>query len=308
VSSATLPSLSWSRRHQLGPRLRRRFARAARRGAALLPHAEVARLGDAELLDELRRRARRADRAGADLFASFAADAMPVRELDYGRVPLRLRVTSPWVWSRLRSVEKEPFTVEWIEHSVQTDDVFYDIGANVGAYALIAAQRTENVFAFEPSPATYRDLAENVVLNGCDSNVTTLPLALWSETRLLSLDARSREPGAARHRLLEDAPSGSVVGASLDDLVERVGLPTPTHAKIDVDGAEYEVLVGAERTLRRREWRSLLIELDAAETDRNVAVRALLDDAGFDSSERHAAEPKVPGRERHVAYWTFSRS
>ena len=94
----------------------------------------------------------------------------PVGELDYARHRIELLVSSPEIRVRLRSVEKEPFTVEWIERSIKPGDVFYDIGANVGAYSLIAAKVTGNgarIFAFEPSAATFHDLSRNILHNGC---------------------------------------------------------------------------------------------------------------------------------------------
>lgn len=102
----------------------------------------------------------------------------------------------------------------------------------------------------------------------------------------------------------------TILGARLDDLVEHFGLPVPTHAKIDVDGYELEVLDGAERTLACPEWRSILIELDPAATGRNRAVTSLLTNAGFAPLRRHETTGTARRRERDahpVAYWTFVR-
>src|SRR5262249_39850053 len=157
--------------------------------------------------------------------------------MDYARHPIQLLLSSTEMGVRLVSAEKEPFTVEWIEQSIKPGDVFYDIGANVGAYSLIAAKNTRNrarVFAFEPSPASYVDLSRNVALNGCEESVTPLPFALWSRSELVFLASgvtvagtRSRPniAGAAQHRISRHFDSGEeasvpVVGIPLDDLVE----------------------------------------------------------------------------------------
>ena len=244
----------------------------------------------------------------------------PVRELDYARYPIELVVSAPEAARRLYSVEKEPFTVEWIERSIKPGDVFYDIGANVGAYSLIAAKVTANrarVFAFEPAAPSFRDLSRNVLTNDCGRSVTPLPIALWSESGMLPFTLKSLGGGAARHRageteLASEKPlTGRVVALRLDDLVEWFDVPVPTHAKIDVDGYELEVLRGAERTLTRPEWQSIIIELDAEETERNRAISALLAEAGFDHRFRHTRRPseRFPHPERRPdIYWTFTRA
>jgi FkbM family methyltransferase len=242
---------------------------------------------------------------------------MPTRELDYKRHGIKLVLSSPTIALRLGAAEKEPFTVEWIERSVRAGDVLYDIGANVGAYSLIAAKVTGNrarVFAFEPSPPTFNDLVRNVLLNRCATSIVPLPLALWSETRLLSLTLRSLDPGAAKHRIHSLYSGGpvteTILAVRLDDLVERFRLSVPTHAKIDVDGPELEVLRGATRTLSRPEWRSIIIELDRDDTDRNDQVIRLLAEHGFvhGSPQRHVPSRRYPAPDQraHVS-WIFDR-
>jgi len=243
----------------------------------------------------------------------------PVCDLDYAPHRIQLLVSSSEIGIRSISVEKEPFTVEWIETEIRPGDVFYDIGANVGAYSLIAAKATGNaarVFAFEPSASSFHDLSRNVLLNECAESVIPLPFALWSDTRPIAFTASSPASGAAHHRAEGTLPSGepdtvAVFGVRLDDLVERLGLPAPTHAKIDTDGYELDVLRGAERALARPEWRSIIVELDREETDRSVEIKALLADAGFDAGRRHErlATPHFPEPEgRPDVYWTFTRA
>jgi FkbM family methyltransferase len=251
----------------------------------------------------------------------------PPRTLDYGPHQIRLLVSSTEIGVRLVSAEKEPFTVEWIEQSIEPGDVFYDIGANVGAYSLIAAKTTANqarIFAFEPSPSSFLDLSRNVALNDCARSIVPLPFALWSCNELLTLApgqtvagaiSRPDISGAAEHRVdhrssNDEAGSVTIVGVPLDEVVERLGLPAPTHAKIDTDGYEVDVLLGAERTLARPQWRSIIIELDREETPRNDEIRTLLADAGFGTHRRHArvSSPAFPDPEhRPDVYWTFSR-
>ena len=300
--------------------------RGRRRPGALILGA----FKDDVVVGDFARRLSLSDGRGAEVLAKLAGQIRPkaagalverlapTAELDYARHRIRLLVSSPQIVKRLASVEKEPFTVDWIERSIRPGESFYDIGANVGPYSLIAAKATGNrarIFAFEPSPSSFRDLAHNVLLNGCADSIVPLPIALWSESHLLSFSLRSSSSGAARHRVGGDPSCGGqlseqVIGVRLDDLVEAFGLPVPTHAKIDVDGGELEVLRGATRTLARSEWRSIIVELDPEETDRNREIKTLLAEAGFDSGRRHDRESSRrwpdPSRRKDV-YWTFTR-
>jgi FkbM family methyltransferase len=289
--------------------------------------AIAARLAEASSAETAQVLAGLIERLSVESVGAVMEKLPPSRQMDYARHPIRLVVSSTEINVRLTSAEKEPFTVEWIERSLEPGQVFYDIGANVGAYALIAAKTTANrarVFAFEPSPASFLDLSRNVALNDCGESVVPLPLALWSRTELLTLVAgttvagtpsRPAIPGAAQHEIhaatsSDDEESATIIGVPLDDLVGRFGLPVPTHAKIDTDGYELEVLLGAERTLVRKEWKSLTIELDREETSRNDEIRKLLAEAGFETQRRYARRPTpaFPDPEsRPDVYWTFSR-
>jgi len=315
----------------------RSFALPRGRRSSLLVKTRLAALGDDALVSEVATRlnrsktsavliARLAERVHAKEAGQLVEGLTHVRELDYSRHSIKLVVSSAAIAKRLGSVEKEPFTVEWIEQSLKAGDVFFDIGANVGPYSLIAAKFTEGrakVFAFEPAASSYSDLARNVALNDCTQSVIPVPIALWSKTGLLSMRLRSLEAGAARHRLGGDLSqvgphTRSVLGVRLDDLVDRFGVPVPTHAKIDVDGYELEVLRGAERTLARPEWQSIIIELEREETEGNQVIKSLLAHnqalcaqsrcgiRGYSGAEAWTRRPShpPPGYDEHRPYST----
>lgn len=286
--------------------------------------------GDEDLLRELVKRlsessaedaagllARLVEQTRIDAIGMLMEQLPPACDLDYAPHPIKLLVSSSQIGLRSISVEKEPFTVEWIERSVKPGDVFYDIGANVGAYSLIAAKATGSgarIFAFEPLPSSFHDLSRNVFLNGCAESVVALPLALWSDNTPLSLAPTSPVSGAAQHHISgygsEEPGVVTILGVRLDDLVERFGLPSPTHAKIDTDGYELDVLRGAEQTLVRPEWRSIIVELDRGETKRNREIKRLLADAGFDAGQQHERlpSPNFPHAQgRPDIYSTFTR-
>lgn len=191
--------------------------------------------------------------------------------------------------TRLRSCSKEPDTVRWIQ-GFAPGDVFYDIGANVGAYSLVAGSSFEGkvrVIAFEPGFPNFPQLCRNIALNGLQGTITALPLALSDRTEIASFHYSTLAPGGALHTLgdaIDSKGDGfspvltqSVVAFELDGLIDQFGLPEPTHIKIDVDGIEERILLGARATLAAPTVRSLLVELDGEP----AAIVSMLGDLGF---------------------------
>jgi FkbM family methyltransferase len=214
-----------------------------------------------------------ADEVPGELVQPLLERVKPER-LDYPHADIYLRVTSKTERNRLRACAKEPFTIEWIESVVRAGDVFYDIGANVGAYSLVAAKKpggAARVFAFEPSYVNLASLCANILTNDAVDQITPVPVALSNASELTVFRLRTLEPGGARHTLGHRASAeGPTLYAQpamtfgLDDLVQRFGLPLPHHIKLDVDGGELAVLEGAARTLSSPTLRSMLIEVSTS--------------------------------------------
>ena len=201
---------------------------------------------------------------------------MPVELLDYPHADIRIvahtMIEKMW---RVKPMFKEPETVAWIDEYVQKDDVFYDIGANIGAYGFIAASRGAKVFAFEPEAMNFGRLVQNIGLNNNGENglppagwdITAFPAALWDRHELLKMWCRVAEPGGAMHKLgtPEDPEKypfqQDVLTIRLDDL-DQWDIPIPTHMKIDVDGYEDRVCWGGIILLQSPELKTVMIEID----------------------------------------------
>jgi len=223
------------------------------------------------------------DHLPGESFIEIVAANKP-RRLDYEHAEIYLRVTSKTETFRVKACAKEPFTIDWIHSRIKEGDVLYDIGANVGAYSLVAAKKPgggARVYSFEAGSANIAALSANVALNGLAGLVTPLPVALSDRTAMDVFNLRDIEPGGARHALgqnatPEDGPTlfpQPVMVFRLDDLVEQFGLPPANHIKLDVDGGELAVLNGAARTLASPHLRSLLVEVS---TSLSEAVTAAL--------------------------------
>jgi FkbM family methyltransferase len=221
-----------------------------------------------------------ADRLPGELLLETAK---PER-LDYADAEIFLRVISKKERERLKACAKEPFTIDWIHRWIAADDVLYDIGANVGAYSLVAVKKpggAARVFAFEPSYANVSSLCANIVLNDAADDITPIPFALAGSEGLTVLSLRALEPGSARHTL-GDGPSDEgpavyrqpVVTFRLDDLVARLALPLPNHIKLDVDGGELSLLEGAAGVLASPALQTVLVEVTTSLSEPITSVLA----------------------------------
>jgi FkbM family methyltransferase len=237
--------------------------------------------------------------------------------LDYPGATISLDPRSASELVRASAAKKEPWTVSWIE-ALRPGDVLFDLGANVGAYALIAAKQPAriHVFAFEPSFENYAALCRNIARNGCGDVVTALPIAVAAQTGIETFNYHALDPGSALHVLgasvdyrgqaFEPKLKQQLVAMSLDDAISVLQLPVPTHIKVDVDGTEMDVLRGASLTLCDGRLRSLLIEICEYRVPSKEIV-AFLQRHGFAFVERHD-RPSPPGELPEVSYLRFERS
>jgi len=161
----------------------------------------------------------------------------------------------------------------FIRSRLREGAVFVDVGANVGYYTLVASKlvgAVGRVYAIEPVPSTATLLRVNVKLNGCN-NVVVYEVAAWSTRGSLTLKIPASMYGCAS--AVRGGASIVVDASTLDDtLRDETSIDL---IKIDVEGAELEVLRGAQNVLRRTRYVVLELSRNAREV-----LRELLD-AGF---------------------------
>jgi FkbM family methyltransferase len=185
--------------------------------------------------------------------------------------------------------EAELVVQNFLASKLKAGDVFYDLGANIGLFSLIAARIVSpagRVVSFEPDPQNASRLRRNLEQNGF-SNATVVESGVWSSTTDLSFAVAPESspdrgvgtfmPGGA------DAAASSSISihvVSLDDFTRTA--PVPTAIKCDVEGAELEVLKGARNVLAKsRPW--ILCEMHSSENDREG--RKFLSELGYSFTE-----------------------
>lgn len=198
--------------------------------------------------------------------------------------------TSNVLWRAQTFYTKEPETIEWLS-TFKPGEIYFDIGANVGLYAIAAAAAMDvEVYAFEPEASNFEILTRNIYYNKLSNNMKSYCIALGNETTLGDLFLSGFGQGGSSHMFgepldihLQPVEAGFVQGCvcyTIDDLIQKNRLPVPHHIKIDVDGLEHKILEGGAETLANKTVKSVLVELNTnIEVHRNIVP--LLENYGF---------------------------
>lgn len=211
-------------------------------------------------------------------FLSFSERLRFVRNLPVigsfaHRISHRLLPDDKRVWAR---VERGPATGLWLELNPRTGQqylrgevelatqafltahlrpgmVFYDLGANVGFFSLLAARLvgiTGKVFSFEPDLEIASRLRRNVDRNGF-TNICVVERGIWSQTMLanfVAADLSSPDRGVGMFTVGPGSPDGILTPCvTLDDFISQ--FVAPDVIKCDIEGAEVEAFRGADRLL-----------------------------------------------------------
>jgi FkbM family methyltransferase len=186
--------------------------------------------------------------------------------------------------------------------------VVVDIGAHIGRYALISSKRVGprgKVVAIEANPDNFDMLNQNVKLNQL-TNMLTLQYAVFSkETKIKLYVANEKlDPTIYNTILSNRAPDKEkfveVDANTLDNLLQQNGINAEdvNWVKIDVEGAELEVLKGSTNVLSKSKDISLLIEVHniADGTNQYSPIMDLLGHHNF----KIEFEKTYPSGEKHV--------
>ena len=164
--------------------------------------------------------------------------------------------------------------------NLEPTDVFWDVGADKGLYTCLSAKQLSSgtVVAFEPHPIRGGELFRNLKRNGLNVSIERIAL--------------SNDEGTADFGY-EIAPTDgnsdlTVRTATGDSIIDAGSVLPPNVLKIDVEGAEYEVIEGLKSTLNRRDCRLVYCELhdigNRGFEGSEEAVRSTLKELAFDVS------------------------
>lgn len=216
-----------------------------------------------------------------------------------------------WVWNGLTGATGNVYCglhefedMAFLLHFLREDDLFVDVGANIGSYTILAsAEIGARTIAMEPVPETYKNLLRNISLNNIDRKVKALNIGVGSSKGVLRF---SNSFDTGNHVVADE--SVEFVSVDVDSLDSVLANECPALLKIDVEGFETEVLKGAEHVLKAECLLAVIIELNGAGKrygfdDNDVHLK--LTESGFKTYKYLPFERKIIEAERNIEHNTL---
>ncbi len=150
--------------------------------------------------------------------------------------------------------EEMNFLFDNLDHN----DLFLDIGANIGAYTILAASKRSNVIAVEPIPSSFEILKKNILLNGFSDTVDIFNIGISDKDENLNF---SNNLDALNHVLVNGEKYSDIINIPAVKLDQILNGRVPKFIKIDVEGFETKVINGAENIFSHNDLKCIIIEL-----------------------------------------------
>lgn len=146
-------------------------------------------------------------------------------------------------------------------HFLRPEDTFFDVGANVGSYTLLASGYVgAQTLSFEPVPATFAILQKNILLNDLSEKVTLQNKAVGNEKGHVKFTANLDTVNHVVANGETDTQTIEVEVTTLDEFADQ----QPILFKIDVEGFETEAIDGGKLILASETAKAIIIELNGS--------------------------------------------
>jgi len=191
-----------------------------------------------------------------------------------------------------KSDESEIRLAKFLVNNLSLDDTFVDVGAHYGYFTLLGAHlvgKSGKVFSYEAAPRTYKILKKNIkdIVNATGNNLAVSDMegfvsfyefpTLYSEYNTLKVKQFEKEKWFEEQKPQEVKVKTIKLDDHLSDLTQPISI-----IKIDVEGAEHEVLKGFQQYLQKK---SPIVVMEYLSSDRestaHVAAEALMHSLGY---------------------------
>lgn len=149
--------------------------------------------------------------------------------------------------------------MSFLLHALSPKEIFVDVGANVGAYTILASQVIKSrSISFEPIPETVKRLENQIRLNGIGDLVDLRPKGVGNSVNLLPFTTNSD----TTNQVIFDTKIENAEFFQVTTLDQDLTGDGPYFLKIDVEGFEYAVLEGGRNMLMSEKIMAIIIELN----------------------------------------------
>lgn len=147
-------------------------------------------------------------------------------------------------------------------HFLRPGDLFFDVGANVGSFTLLASGTCKaRSVAIEPVKTTFNILQQNIILNNLQNSIQLLNSGAGAAAGALAF---SSAEDTTNHVLADDEINNNITIIPVITIDSLLTDGTPALIKIDVEGYETEVLKGMAETLKTPSLKAIIIELNGS--------------------------------------------
>jgi FkbM family methyltransferase len=170
--------------------------------------------------------------------------------------------------------QDEDLVKEYI-NSLSEGEVFYDLGACVGYFSMYASKKGLDVYSFEVESKNFLGLSENISANKLNTKIYNIGISDGKLNTMTLMVGQDHIGG--HHKTLvtdnftnmdgirqENYKKIDVKTYSLDSFISLNDLPLPENLKVDIDGSEYDFLIGSPNCLNNA--KSMMIEINTKST------------------------------------------
>ena len=183
------------------------------------------------------------------------------------QIKINLELANPLTWDLILGKDLERSVKEKFVENVTSGDIIVDVGAHIGEYTLLGAKLTGSsgkVISIEPLHDTANSLKENIILNQF-TNCTILENAVGSNVSKQNLYKVSEEdvygyldPIVNNKKLIK---TDTINVTTIDEIIKTNDLEEINLLKIDVEGFEYDVLLGCKTSFAQNKIRKIICEI-----------------------------------------------
>jgi len=153
----------------------------------------------------------------------------------------------------------------FLQEILQADDTFFDVGANMGSWSLVAAGKIKfgHIYAFEPGSIALQNLYQNIRLNQLENKITVIEKVVSNKSGYESFVLETIPD--INHIAYGNLSGKKVIkyqSTTLDSFIENERISKIDVLKVDVEGAEHKVLEGLLKNIASHKIGILIVELN----------------------------------------------